>query len=307
MHRRALAAVVLAVVALLTLVGNVIWRKVAPTIAERSRYVLQDAGISISPLPDWIIADVRGQVVESAGLAGRLSILDPEFLSKVKSAFELHPWVESVERIEKSFPPAVRVELTYRRPVAVVDLPVDGQRQLLPVDARGVHLPAGDVPLIRRSYLPRITGIVGQPPVGRPWDDPRVAGAVDLAVHLANEWESLKLVEIIPSARPKLQDEYRYYTYDLATRERTRIVWGAAPRDGIPGESPFAEKLSRLKQCVAQYAAVDWPDWPEVIDVRQGAHVTPREAKRRPERQVGEPIVATNPIGGDSDAEPVVK
>ncbi len=308
MHRRALAAVVLAVVALLTLVGSAIWRKFAPIIAERPRYVLQDEGISMSPLPEWIIADVRGQVVASAGLAGRLSILDPEFAPTIRSAFELHPWVERVERIEKSFPPAAFVALTYRRPVAVVDLPVSGQRQLLPVDAQGIHLPAADVPLIRRSYLPRITGIVGQPPTGRPWDDPRVAGAVDLAVHLSTDWESLNLVEIVPSARPTSKGDRRFYTYDLATRERTRIVWGAAPRDAIPDESPFAEKLARLKQCVAQYAAVDWPQWPEVIDVRHGAIVTPREAKRRSQAKGGEPIVARKSADEDDEtAEPVVK
>lgn len=308
MHRRALAAVVLAVVALLTLVGNAIWRKVAPIIAERPRYVLQDAGITISPLPEWIVADVREQVVQSAGLAGRLSILDPDFTSTIKSAFELHPWVERVERIEKSFPPAAFVELTYRRPVAVVDLPVNGERQLLPVDAHGIHLPAADVPLIRRSYLPRITGIVGQPPTGRPWDDPRVAGAVDLAVHLAADWESLNLVEIVPSARPTSKGDRRYYTFDFATRERTRIVWGAAPRDAAPDESPFAEKLARLKQCVAQYAAVDWPQWPEVIDVRQGAIVTPREARRRATPQAGEPIVARKATDEDGEAaDPVIK
>jgi hypothetical protein len=308
MHRRALAAIVLAVVALLTLVGSAIWRKVAPIIAQRSRYVLQDAGITISPLPEWIIADVRGQVVQSAGLAGRLSILDPEFATTIKTAFELHPWVERVDRVEKSFPPAAFVEVTFRRPVAVVDVPVDGQRQLLPVDGRGIHLPAADVPLIRRSYLPRITGIVGQPPTGRPWDDPRVAGAVDLAVQLASDWESLNLVEIIPSVRPKMQEDVRYYAYDLATRERTRIVWGAAPRDNVPGESPFAEKLARLKQCVAQYAAVDWPQWPEVIDIRQGAIVTPREAKRRSRPKADEPFVARKATDEDGQvAEPVVK
>jgi hypothetical protein len=262
-------------------------------VVNRDRYLLQADAITISDLPEWIVGDVRRQVVESAGIAGRLSVLDPNFLTTIQHAFALHPWVESVERIEKQYPPAVFVQVKYRRPVAAVEIPMGDSAELVPVDAHGIHLPAGDVPLIRRTYLPRVTGIAGQPPVGQVWDDPRVAGAIELAVRLADQWEALNLTNIVPSARVKVEDDSRYFTYDLLNRGGTRIEWGPAPQSAPPGEDAFAAKLDRLKSCVAQYSTLDWFEWPKTINIRHGIEVTPREAKRKP--QGNEPVVAANP------------
>jgi hypothetical protein len=303
-RRRALAAAVLAVVAMLTLGGRAIWLRVGPLVASGDRYMLQADGITISELPEWIVGDVRGQVIESAGLAGRLSILDPNFLSTIENAFALHPWVASVDRIEKSYPPAVHVVLTYRQPIAVVEAPEGEATQLLPVDSQGIHLPAADVPLIRRSYLPRITGIVGQPPLGQQWDDPRVAGAIDLAVRLADEWEALDLANIVPSAWPEVQGDQKYFLYVLVNRGGTLIEWGASPRTEVPGEADFATKLQWLKQCTSQYAALEWPEWPERINIRRGIVVTPRTAKKPPKGEA-DPVVAEKP--DEPAAEPVVK
>jgi hypothetical protein len=302
-RRRALAGIALAVVAALALGGSAAWRVVAPMIAGGQRYVLQSDGITISDPPEWIVGDVRRQVIETSGLAGRLSILDPNFVTTIEHAFALHPWVEKVERIEKHYPPAVHVEVKYRRPVAVIEAPQGETALLLPVDAGGIHLPADDVPLIRRTYLPRITGFVGQPPVGRPWDDPRVAGAVELAVRLADVWEALNLTSIVPSALVKVQGDHSYFAYDLVNRGGTRIAWGPAPQAAPPGEDGFGVKLARLKQCVAQYSAVEWVDWPEVINIRSShIEITPREAKKR-SAGGADPIVAKKP---DDDADDAV-
>jgi hypothetical protein len=301
-RRRALVGVALAVVAALGLGGSAVWRLVSPMIAGGQRYVLQADGITISDPPEWIVGDVRRQVIETSGLAGRLSILDPNFVTTIEHAFALHPWVDKVERIEKRYPPAVHVEIAYRRPVAVVEVPQGEAALLLPVDAHGIHLPADDVPLIRRTYLPRITGIVGQPPVGRPWDDPRVAGAVELAVRLADVWEALNLTSIVPSALVKVQGEHSYFAYDLVNRGGTRIAWGPAPQAAPPGEDNFSAKLARLKQCVSQYSAVEWVDWPEMINIRNShIEITPREAKKRPAGGA-DPIVAKKPEKAADDA-----
>ncbi|HYO25589.1 MAG TPA: hypothetical protein VEQ85_11655 [Lacipirellulaceae bacterium] len=293
-RRRALAVAVLGVVAMLTIGAGAIWRRVAPLVASNQRYLLDAQAIVVSDLPEWIIGDVRTQIISSGGLAGRVSILDPDFATVVQSAFALHPWVASVDRIEKRPPQGVAVTLSYRRPVAVIETPLGQSKQLLPVDAEGIHLPAGDVPPIRLSYLPRITGVVGQPTTGQRWDDPRVAGAVDLAARLAGDWESLGLKDIIPSARPEVLGDRTYFVYDLMTRGGTRVVWGAPPREGVPGEAEFAVKLARLKQCVAQYAALDWTDWPAVVDIRRGIEITPRTAKKPPAPGTG-PVVAEKP------------
>jgi hypothetical protein len=304
-RRRALTAAVLAVVGLLTLGSRAVWRAVAPSVAARDRYVLHADRVLASAPPEWITADVRRQVVDASGLAGRLSLLDPKFHTTVEHAFTLHPWVASVTRIEKRYPSGVHVDLSYRQPIAVIESPQAGAAELLPIDARGVHLPAGDVPLIRRTYLPRIIGVAGQPPTGQAWDDPRVPGAVELAVRLAGLWEELDLTTIVPSAREKVEVDRNYFTYDLINRAGTRIEWGPAPHAAPPGEDDFDKKLTRLKACIAERAALDLFDWPEKINIRRGIDVTPRQAKKP--RTASDPVVAAKPEETSAEPEPVVK
>lgn len=284
-RRRAKALVVVLAAVGVALVGRAIWQRVEPLVVARDRYLLPASAITATSPPEWIIADVRSQVIESAGLDRRVSILDDGFVPIIKGAFELHPWVASVTRIEKRYPPAVNVELDYRRPVAVVEEPVTDGLALLPVDNRSVMLPPDDVPLIRRKYLPRITGIVGQPRAGQRWDDPRVAGAVDLAARLADVWDTLHLAEIVPSARPEVQGDSRYFVYDLVTQGGTRIVWGAAPEAGVPGEAKFGVKRQRLEQCSREHGPFDTIESPDIINIRGGISITPRQAKNANLRQ----------------------
>jgi hypothetical protein len=273
--------IVLAVVTALGFAAREAWRRTASAIASRDRYLLPAEAITVTQPPEWIVADVRDQVIHAAGLDRRLSILDPGFPERIEQAFSLHPWVQSVDRIEKEFPPAVHVELTYRKPIAAIELPAGNGRALLPVDARGVLLPIDDVPLIRRQYLPRITGIAGQPPVGQKWEDPRVAGAIDLAVKLAEVWEPLHLMEICPSARTELQGGRQVFVYDIVTRGGwTKIVWGAAPREQAPGEAKFNVKLQRLKKCIEQYGPLDSVKAPGTVNVRGELRVEPRLVKK---------------------------
>jgi len=277
---RARVVVALAVVALLGWGMMGVWKHFAPQISQRGNYLLADHRITISDLPEWITGDVRGEAVRNAGLVGRLSVLDDAFTQVIEDAFVLHPWVESVDRITKSYPAGVYVELTYRRPVAVVELVTQNVVQLVPIDRQGVHLPTADVPNIRKRYLPRIGGIVERPPVGQPWADPRVLGAAELAEQLSPAWESLHLVDILPSARPEIREQHRYFVFNLITRGGTKIVWGAAPGSAPPSEDKFTAKLDRLRSCAEKYGSLGSVRGPKVIDVRGELDVTPRAVRR---------------------------
>ncbi|HCK41872.1 MAG TPA: hypothetical protein DHW22_09595 [Planctomycetaceae bacterium] len=256
------------------------WQQVAPEVIHRDRYVLKEDRISISPLPEWITGDVRYEVIEQAGLERRLSILDTSFMQVVEDAFVLHPWVESVDRITKSYPPGVHVDLTYRRPIAVVEMASQQGVQFVPIDRYAVHLPAHDVPDIRRQYLPRIGGIVARPPAGQQWADERVTGAADLIVKMAEYWEKLHLVDVLPSARPELRGEHRFYVYDLISRGGTRIVWGPPPGENLPGEDSFQQKLDRLRQCIAEYGPLDSVRGPAEVNVRHELAIKLRTVKK---------------------------
>ena len=257
-----------------------LWSHFGPQVTRDGRYRIPGEKITSSETPEWLTADIRGEVLCNAELDGRLSILDEHFVPAVKNAFEMHPWIASVDRIVKGYPASLHVELTYRKPVAVVELAGREGMLLLPVDSNGIHLPAEDVPLARRRRLPRISGIVGRPPTGQEWDDPRVAGAVLLADRLAPVWQSLCLVDILPSARPEIRTDRRYFLYDLVTRGGTRIIWGAAPGTGTTDETDFRTKLARLTQCVKQFGPLDSVRSPAEINIRQGVSVSPRPAKK---------------------------
>lgn len=285
-RRRGKAIAVLAVVSLLAIGAQAVWKKAAPIVAGRDRYLVPAERITMTPTPEWIIADVRQQVIHSAGLDGRLSILDPAFVDTVKNAFSFHPWILRIDRIEKKVPPGVHLDVAYRRPVAVVEAPVGESRLLLPVDWNGIHLPTDDVPLIRRQYLPRITGIAGHPPVGQRWEDSRVAGAVEIATKLETVWEALHLMEITPSTRPEVSGSQQYFVYELVARGGTRIQWGPAPQAQVPGDDAFAVKLERLNECVKQYGPLDSIEAPGTVNVRGGLQVKRERMVKKPTPRV---------------------
>ncbi|QEG35355.1 cell division protein FtsQ/DivIB [Bythopirellula goksoeyrii] len=260
-----------------------VWQQVAPSIIHRPPYLLSAERITATPPPEWIAADVCSEVVHNTGLNGRLSTLDDSFMSVVEDAFVLHPWIASVVKIRKLYPDGVHVEVTYRKPVAVVEMSSPQGMLLVPVDQQAVHLPSKDVPELYKRYLPRIQNVVERPPVGQRWDDLRVTGAADLAMRLSDVWEQLSLVDILPSTRPEILDEHRYYVYDLMTRGGTRVVWGAAPAQAPPGEDDFTAKLERLRSCVADIGPLDSVHSPEVVDVRNQLSVTPRTVRKEVE------------------------
>jgi hypothetical protein len=276
-RRRGKVLVILGVALLFGLGVKAVWQRASPIVASRERYILPANRITMTPPPEWIVADVCGEVIHNAVLNGRLSILDADFVENVKHAFALHPWVASVERVKKDYPPAVHVEVTYRQPVAVVET---AKGELLPVDAAGSHLPADDVPLIRRQYLPRITGIVGQPPIGQKWSDARVQGAIEIVSLLGSNWEPLHLAAISPRARPEISGERQFFVYDIVTRGGTQIIWGASPQAQAPGEAAFADKLQRLRSCIEKHGPLDSVKAPGKVDVRGELQVEPRMVKK---------------------------
>lgn len=279
---------VFAVLGLLLVLGvgsHFVWRHFAPAVARHEQYQITVDDIHITPPPPWIRSDIKSEVLRDAGLAGTLSVLDDwDALSRrVKDAFELHPWVASVERITKRLPSALDVELHYRRPVAAVESSEPNGVTFLPIDFQGIRLPDADLTDAERRYLPRISGVTGRPLVGDAWEDPRVVGGARLAAALADVWQQLRLVEIIPAAQPQVLGNARIYAFEIISSGNTRIVWGATTGDELTlGESPFGLKRQRLLDFATRHGLLDSIDGPAKVDVRSELVVTPRTAKRRP-------------------------
>ena len=94
------------VLALLVVVGlgwvlQLVWQRVEPTIIHRQPYLLTAERITTTGQPEWIVGDVRTEIIRNAALDRRLSILDNGFMNVVKDAFSLHPWIASVDKITK--------------------------------------------------------------------------------------------------------------------------------------------------------------------------------------------------------------
>jgi hypothetical protein len=262
-----------------------LWRRTAPTVAREPQYILAAERIQITAPPTWIRSDIKAQVIDDFGLSDNLSVLDDwdSLAKRVKDAFELHPWVASVERITRRLPSSLDIALKYRRPVAAVESrDPAGVVMFLPIDDQAVRLPEGDLTETERRYLPRVSGITGRPRVGDVWNDARVVGAAKLAAQLADVWRQLRLVEILANAPTSGHDEKLPYTFEIVTTGGTRIIWGATPgQESSSGDSPFNQKRQRLLDYAAQHGKLETIDGPAVLDVRTDVVVTPRTARQK--------------------------
>lgn len=237
-----------------------IWNQVRDHVLAGAEYQLDPEKIVVSPQPEWIRSDVRAEVLEQANFDGKLSLLDPELTLRLASAFATHPWVAHVERVSKRFPAGVEVVLSYRKPVAMVEV----RGGALPVDFEGVVLPSGDFTAEEAEHYPRIDEIHTAPggEVGSRWGDVAVVGAAQIAAVLATDWQTLGLARIVPAGRRPARSGYEY-EYTLFTKAGTRVDWGRAPGTDSPGETSAADKLARLREYVAQNNSLDGTGGPQ--------------------------------------------
>lgn len=271
---RAFTAVVL-LVAVFLIGWGVVWQKVRPQFLASSDYTVTKQQIELTPSPAWIHTDIRDEVFRNASLDTPLSILDDDLGERIAGAFALHPWIAKVNRVAKSPPNRVEVDVVYRKPVCMIEVPGD----LLPVDSGGVLLPAGDFSPIEKQGYPFVAGIDTRPmgPVGQRWGDGRVVDAAEIAAAFGTAWQELKLYRIVPiSAIGSPMPEEPIY--ELLTRAGTHVIWGRAPSSKMVGEPAAAEKVARLAGYAAQNGgSLEGPSGPQQIDVRS---LPPSNAKR---------------------------
>ncbi|HEX4146734.1 MAG TPA: hypothetical protein VHY91_24770 [Pirellulales bacterium] len=253
---------------------KMLWESVREQVISAVDNRIDPEQIEITPLPAWIHTDLKAEVMRDASLDGPLSLLDPELTVHVARAFALHPWVAKVERVSKQAPAGVAVELIYRRPVAMVEVPGPA---LLPVDADGVLLPTADFSPTEALHYLRIAEITTSPlgPVGTRWSDTHVAGAARIAAVLLEDWETLKLYQIVSAARQVDASGVESDTYELYTRERTRVDWGRPPGAETGTEAKAAQKVERLRNYAAQHGgSLEDPTGPQRLDVRSASSLT---------------------------------
>ena len=147
--------------------GNITCRRSRSIRSTRS----QPNTSTSRPLPAWIRADVKAEVLRDSGLIGKLSVIEDQqqLQKRVRDAFAFHPWVAEVgairstclRRSTSSSNTAGRWRRSRRS--------TKPQFRILPVDAHGVRLPETDFSDYERRSLPRISGVAGVPSVGERW------------------------------------------------------------------------------------------------------------------------------------------
>lgn len=238
------------------------YRTVEPRITASPHYNLDPRSIDVTPLPAWIHSDVKGEVLRDGSLDHSLNLLDDSLLERVAKAFALHPWVAQVTSVRKQAGPKLEVELVYRRPACMVEVPGG----LYPVDAEGVLLPTADFSAEDASRYPRLTGIqtVTEGPVGTRWQDESVLGAAQIAAVLSEDWISLELARISPLSNPP-PGTGKNTIFVLYTHQGAPVIWGPAapPRETELGAD---ERRARLKKLAVALRARNGSSPP--IDLR---------------------------------------
>jgi hypothetical protein len=222
-----------------------IWRNIREDVYALPEYQVPVAELHVTPAPAWLHprANIRNEVVRDASLAGNMSLLNERLTVDVARAFALHPWVDEVVGVKKSFPARLDVELKYRRPMCLVALP----DETYVVDARGVLLPRDDIPAAEMATLPRLTGVDAPTSlVGAAWGDVRVTDGAAIAEALREDWPTLGLREIVPD-KPVSTVRGSRYRYFLTTTQGRLIEWGYSPAAEISDEADLSTKLSRLR------------------------------------------------------------
>jgi cell division septal protein FtsQ len=265
-------------------------RSLLPELREHSEYQVSVSQIEVNAAPRWVPHDLVEQAANRAGLADHLSILDEDLTTVIAEAFQLHPWVAEVKRVEKTYPARIQVELSYRRPVAMVQL----EQGMYPVDTEGFLLPPNDFSVADTKRFPVIRNASSTPqgPSGTSWGDAEVVGAARLAEVLYGvggpncHWRKFGFAAIsIPSQKSE-HISADNLAYELTTTSGSRIIWGRSPGSDHPGELSPEQKLGRLEKYLHEFQTFEHPRGPYEIDIRHWQEISRRPLASRTARSL---------------------
>lgn len=205
--------------------------------------------VSLSVPPPMPAADFLREVRAIGGFAETLDLSDPKTFEQLYQAVSRHEWVEQVEHVGPAGPGRVRVDLTFRKPVARL---VRGTQEQF-VDRHGkVLLP------LSVEQGDDLVRLVGFERANAAW----LAEAAELASRLRSDLEAWGIGSI---------DLVRLRSLDLVelclrTRGGTYVSWRTL--QGGKEEPAFDEKVSRLRTYKERYGTLDLPPG-QMLDVRE--------------------------------------
>lgn len=253
-----------------------------PDLNQRPQYRLKTSEIRIAPPPPrWVPEDFATAVFEQSRLPREFSLLDVTLVANVADAFRKHPWVADVVSVRKTVPAGLEVQLKFRQPVAVVEVP----EGFYPIDRFGTLLPPADLAPAEIRRFPLIQNVSSLPAgaAGNLWGDPAVTGAARLAAALLETevdgesvWRRYGLSAIRVPRRTSDRVELDDVALEILSTGGSRILWGRPPGTSHPGELSVEQKLGRLEKYVKDYGGFDRPHGPYEIDIRHWQEISRR-------------------------------
>jgi len=246
-----------------------------PSVSQRTKFPMSADRIDLTAATSWAPHDLVARVAADHPGWNERSLLDATLAADLAVAFAKNPWIEKVDRVEKTRQGRVVIQVTYRTPVAMVQT----IRGLYPIDAQGVLLPPQDFSLAESNQLPLIRQVKSLPNgnAGQPWGDPIVVAGAKLCAALTPQgtldspWNSYELEAVIapvshqgsrlPSDAPASHPAP--LVFGLVTKDGRHIIWGQAPGDDSL-EPTVAQKLGRLQK----WTSTDLPEDGKGVDLR---------------------------------------
>ena len=272
---RAISVVLVSVVVVVSLAG--LWGIAQSRLRHDDKFELRTENIQLFPeQPSWIKEKVLQSVVKQHNLE-ELFLDDSNLTKQLADAFTLHSWILSVESVQKS-PVGVKVHVTYRKPVAMVEVKYNDQPHVLPIDAGGTVLPPADFHADDIANYLRIASDHLRPSgnVGDPWGDAKVVGAAKLAgLFDSIAWKEMGLYRIEVTMNPS--DSAVVYYVVIKDHPEIRVLWGSEPGQETPEEQIAPEKMAELTAFYRANKTLQISSEPTEIDLRSrdGVKVIP--------------------------------
>lgn len=217
-------------------------------LREIPGFRVEPACLKIREMPPWLSPDWAASVPDPL-VSGPANLFDEDLASRVRSAYEASPWIESVCSVRKEFPDRLRVRLRVRTPLAAV--PCDGK--LLLVDGHGVRLPKAYSSVPDFGFRLRVVeGIASPPPAtGAPWASPPLRAGLAVAATLLGSGrkrlDRIARIDVSRVGRSGTPGRTEILLY--AAEGGGPIEWGCANPDQRFGlEIPVERKLENLER-----------------------------------------------------------
>ena len=199
--------------------------------------------VALINTPNWMNPTLKEQLTHLAAGQVTSDPMDPASLQRLFEAMSASPWVERVERVQRTSSGPIEVTAEFRQPTALVEMP-EGYHL---IDSKGVRLPVVyPRHAISRLNLPVITGVASKPrPEGQPWPGEDLQAGLALVKMLADQpytrqIQAYDVRERDPRGRIR-----------LVLKTRTGMVrWGLPPGQ----EQPVEPDASIKKQWLAKVA-----------------------------------------------------